>query len=173
MAETRTDLCAQLSSEHRVVLANLERLEAALERPDLEGVSRALAFFQEGLVAHRRKEEEVLFPALARHLGSEGGPVGCMLHEHRMEAALLESLRSAVVACRPGGGDSRRWIEAGMALVGHLRDHIAKEDQVLFPMAEQLLGPGERLEVETGMAAIGGCCPECASRGRPGDGGEG
>jgi hemerythrin-like domain-containing protein len=41
-------------------------------------------------------------------------------------------------------------------LIELLRGHIAKEDQILFPMAERLLSPAELDEVDRRAAALAG-----------------
>lgn len=99
---------------------------------------------------HGRKEERALFPALAGHIGSEGGPIGVMLEEHD----LLRGMHSSLVreAGRLEGDrehhEAARQVAATAGEVdGLLSGHIDKEDRILFPMARELLSPQEMLEV--------------------------
>ena len=147
-----------LSQEHQVVLEQLQALEAALDRFDPGQVAATLRFFDEQVTLHRRKEEEVLFPALARYIGTEMGPIAVMLHEHREEQARLEEIRVALDAgdTPEARGTLRR---AGRQILDLLRNHIAKEDNVLFPLAERTLSAEEKMEAQEGMDAIGYCVP--------------
>lgn len=150
-----------LKREHQVVLQRLDRFEQALDRTDLAAIRDMLNFFDEGLSLHRRKEEEVLFPALAVHWGDSVGPIACMLKEHEDERAKFELIRAAL----EGETDARELeqaLAAGRYILTLLRQHIAKEDTVLFPLAESALSEAEKTRVKEQMDAIGYCCPECA-----------
>ncbi len=152
--------------EHEVVLDRLKAFEKALDEGDWKGIRETLRFFDERLVLHRRKEEEILFPALGRHIGTEHGPIHCMLEEHRDEKEKVERVRSAVAR-----GDLAGARSAGGYILGLLRNHIAKENQILYPMVEDILSAEEKGGVEERMNAIGYCWkdgdlkePLCAGR---------
>ena len=150
-------LTEPLQWEHEIVLDRLKAFEKALDGNDWKGVRETLRFFDERLPLHRRKEEEVLFPALGRHIGTEGGPIACMLHEHQDEREKIEAIRRALAR---GPGDPSSWKEilaAGGYILGLLRNHIAKENQILYPLAEEALSSEEKALVEEGMNAIGYC----------------
>ena len=144
-----------LGREHQVVLGRLSELEKALDSYSEETLRDTLRFFDEGVTLHRRKEEEVLFPALSAHFPSGTGPVACMLGEHREEKRQLDELRQALER-----GDRGKVLVHGRFIVDHLRQHITKEDQVLFPMAESLLDHAQRDRISAGFESIGNCCPE-------------
>lgn len=149
-----------LSREHQVVLKKLDAFEKALENFDVEGIRATITFFDERLILHRRKEEELLFPALGRYIGTEAGPIACMLHEHEDEKQKIESIRRALE--HGTGPDVRHQIVMdGRYILNLLRNHIVKEDQILFPMAEQTLSENEKVRISEGMKEIGSCCPEC------------
>jgi regulator of cell morphogenesis and NO signaling len=154
------DPIAVLMEEHQVFLRRLQDIRAELRRlsprgdlradtqASVAGFARFLAQDVDGF--HGRKEEEGLFPALARHLGPEGGPVEVMLQDHEVlrqhqstiagDATKLESDREATEAW------SR--VSAATAAVDELLTfHIDKEDRILFPMARELLSPAEMSEV--------------------------
>ena len=146
-----------LSREHQVILKQLARLEAALDPYAPEAVNEVLRFFDDGVALHRRKEEEILFPAIAEHFPPNVGPIACMLEDHRDEKKHLEELRVAVRS-------DNRSMAIGHArfILEFLRSHIAKEDNVLFPMAERILSAEARERVQSGFQSIGACCPQCA-----------
>jgi hemerythrin-like domain-containing protein len=127
-----------LREEHRVILRALVLLESAAGRQAsgqalpagwwerLIGLLRAFAD-----VNHHAKEERYLFPALAKAgVPSEGGPVAVMLSEHVEARGLIEAMQAE---------DVSRRVEAARRYVQHLRDHIEKENGVLFPLAEAVL----------------------------------
>lgn len=157
-----------LSDEHRTVLEQLDRLEAALGgasgEVDIAAVEGVLRFFQTGLPIHRRKEEEILFPLLGDRIGHEEGPVACMLHEHEIERGLVDQLCDAVERAKRGAATGGQARAAGHAILDLLRNHIAKEDNILFPLAEQVLDEADKARVREGFSRIGACCAACAGR---------
>lgn len=158
-----------LSHEHRIierVLRAIEGICGKLERGEAvpsDVLSQVIAFigdFADG--CHHRKEEQMLFPALEeRGVPREGGPIGVMLYEHEVGRDLVAQISRAVEAYAAGDraagqqiiSPARRYIEL-------LTQHIFKEDNVLFPMAGQVLDPSaqtslaqafERMEEEKGL----------------------
>ena len=47
-----------------------------------------------------------------------------------------------------------RWGDAAAQYTGLLRDHIAKENEVLFPMADEVLAPEEQEELATAFEGV-------------------
>lgn len=137
----------QLMDEHRLIEGVLGAMEVQVSRMKsgpfpAEFFSSALDFFAtfaDG--CHHYKEEQALFPALQnRGVPRNGGPIGCMLKEHDQGRACLAGIRKNLEAAGTGSA------EAAGAIARHateyielLRQHIFKEDNVLFPMAQQLL----------------------------------
>ncbi len=127
-----------LREEHRVILRVLALLESATSR--LARGETVPAGWWEGLIGflrtfadlnHHAKEERYLFPALAKAgVPSEGGPVAVMLSEHVEARGLVEAMQAE---------DTSQRVEAARRYVQHLRDHIEKENGVLFPLAEAVL----------------------------------
>jgi iron-sulfur cluster repair protein YtfE (RIC family) len=100
------------------------------------GLSEAAVALAEALERHFRLEEEMLFPELeAAHPGA-GGPTSVMRMEHRQMRQLLADLAEAAAA-----GD--RLECAGILETLHLvaQQHNAKEEGILYPMADAALGP--------------------------------
>ena len=127
-----------LREEHRVILRALALLESGTDRLARvgtlpggwwEGVIRWLRSFADR--NHHAKEERYLFPALAEAgVPAEGGPVAVMLAEHVEERGLIEIMERE---------DSTRRVDAARRYLQLLRDHIEKENGVLFPLAEAVL----------------------------------
>jgi hemerythrin-like domain-containing protein len=145
-----------LRKEHDAILKMLEATEitaAKMERGEkVPGSMLAgfLEFFQ--LFAdrcHHGKEEEVFFPKLVeKGMPSDGGPVGVMLHEHEMGRELIRRMSQAEGAYRAGtAGAASSWAKAARSYTALLREHIMKENEVLFTMAERMLSDMEQQEL--------------------------
>lgn len=159
--ERTMSVTEMLVAEHETVLKKLEEIRNAAISGNVAGVATLLPFFEKDIQLHRRKEEEVLFPAIVRVCGEDGSPVGCMLEEHRIEKGLVERIRKDLDG--EGGKGASRTLAADVEeFVDFLRFHIRKENEVLFPLAESVLSPGEKEIVFDGMRRIGACCDVCA-----------
>ena len=90
---------------------------------------------------HHGKEEDLLFPALvARGMPNDGGPVGVMLQEHALGRGFARAMAEALPDARSGDAAAvRRLADAGRSYVHLIREHIMKEDDVLFEMADQMI----------------------------------
>ena len=134
---------AVLMNEHRNIekaLAALEAMAGAFEaegRIDAAAAVEFLRTYADRL--HHGKEEANLFPAMeARGLPCDVGPTAVMREEHRAGRAYTQEMADAVA-----GDDVVAFVFAARGYVALLREHIQKEDQVLFPMADRLLPPEE------------------------------
>lgn len=98
---------------------------------------------------HHAKEEDVLFPALIEvGLPQEGGPVQVMLAEHADGRRLVSAMDEALDRYRSGDVDAIPALtEAVREYVELLTNHIAKEDNILYPIADARLS----VEVQNGM----------------------
>lgn len=152
-----------LMDEHRVIERVLGALEAAAARMSEGAPVRAEFFLQAtGFIAgfadgcHHRKEEGVLFPALeVAGLPRDGGPIGVMLAEHEEGRAITRGLRAA--AERMTKGDATAGTEVrrkALEYASLLRQHIMKEDNVLFPMADRAIQGREQAAVTAEFARL-------------------
>lgn len=138
-----------LMGEHRVI----ERVLTGMERMVVNGVvdaeflGKAVDFvrnFADG--CHHLKEEDVLFPALEKAgIPRDGGPIGCMLDEHEQGRALIRLMSDNMESAASGDEKACAVVfDAVGAFVGLLRQHIEKEDSVLFVMADRVLDEGQQ-----------------------------
>ncbi|MFI5246836.1 MAG: hemerythrin domain-containing protein [Gemmatimonadales bacterium] len=152
-----------LMQEHRLIERVLDALEIAaghLER------SHAVppAFFLEAadFIAgyadgcHHRKEEDVLFGAMIESgVPSGAGVIDMFLDEHEQGRALTRALRDAARRLQAGDAPARTQIVSSVRrYVALLRDHIMKEDEMLFPMADELLSPARHESVLAGFERV-------------------
>jgi hemerythrin-like domain-containing protein len=149
-AEKPTEI---LSDEHRVierVLDALQRLTAVPVNPSLEQWRKALEFFRHFAdQCHHFKEEKVLFPALEEHgIPREGGPIGMMLAEHEEGRGHVRSMIDAMERVAQGNGAaSTTLMDHARAYVTLLREHIQKEDDILFRMADEVIPEDEQRRI--------------------------
>ncbi len=146
-----TDL---LVAEHEVICCVLTAVETEGDRLDAgapldpsfwEGAFDFFAGFADR--CHHNKEEVMLFPALiAAGLPLENGPVACLLDEHEDGRRLVRAMREAL------GAQDRRALQAGArGFAKLLRQHIDKENQVLFQMAKRLVKAEAEVQLRAGF----------------------
>ena len=144
----KTDITQALVDEHRLIL----RMIALLERNALrtkEGSYSNWQFYLDGIDFirvyadrfHHAKEEDVLFVALVKNgMPRENSPVAAMLMEHEQGRAYVLGLETAVNEAMAGlPGRESDIAKNALAYAALLRDHIAKEDDILYPLAERVL----------------------------------
>lgn len=142
-----------LRDEHEGILAMLAVVEAAAFRlrdgkpipKDL--MSNAADFFSNFAdKCHHGKEEDRLFPKMAQYgIPEEDGPIGVMKAEHEHARALIRAMR--VGATRYANGDAQAvsaLVSDTLEYVELLREHIYKENQVLFMLADQVIPDAEQ-----------------------------
>jgi hemerythrin-like domain-containing protein len=145
--------------EHRVIERVLYALEKASSRLS-RGEDVYLRFFTGTTVfikcyvdgCHHKKEEVVLFPALIENgLSKESGLIAMMLAEHEEGRRLAQMLRQSVERVQAGEVRKRDAIvENATSYIKLLRQHIAKEDKVLFPMADKVIPAPQQEQIHKG-----------------------
>jgi hemerythrin-like domain-containing protein len=142
-----------LMHEHRVieqVLLCLEKIAAEARRArKLDGnAARQALYFLRNFAdrCHHGKEEKHLFPLMeTRGFPRQGGPTGVMLHEHEEGRAHIQAMNAALEQAEAGAAAAvQQFVQHAQAYVTLLREHIAKEDHCLFPMANRVLAPADQ-----------------------------
>ena len=142
-----------LREEHRVILRALGVLEAAAARlaggwPLPEGwwpeiIAWLRTFADKN---HHAKEESSLFPAMVKAgVPSDGGPIGVMLEEHQRGRALVRAMEAGEPAAR--AAKAREYVTL-------LREHIDKENGVLFPLADAVLDEAAQRALQREFDAV-------------------
>lgn len=142
-----------LMEEHRLIERVLDALEVASQRigtTDAFGPSfflDAVDFIRNFADAfHHMKEEDVLFDFLvANGMPREGGPIAVMLHEHELGRRFVRSMKAAAENWVEGDDDAQADLaQNSQGFIELLRQHIAKEDTILFQIAAQVLNPEQQ-----------------------------
>jgi quercetin dioxygenase-like cupin family protein/iron-sulfur cluster repair protein YtfE (RIC family) len=146
----------------------------------LDGAGRMLTYLDTDLEIHIRKEEEPLFPLLKAALPADDRLIDEMVAEHDQVRLKRESLRSvldeifeddhaevrhgreelrAAVSALAGGSISASSLaglrRTGAAVLQTLRVHFQNEEEIVFPLAPQLLSAGDLAAAGREMVAIG------------------
>lgn len=152
----------QLKEEHEGVLVMLRILNEVSRRVDVEGripqdhfagILEFLKVFVDK--CHHGKEEELLFPSLVRAGIPQDGPIAVMLYEHEIGRKYVRLMTDAferyklkdVSAAAAIAQDARDYIAL-------LSDHIDKENNILFAMADDRLSSETQEELLKGFEII-------------------
>jgi hemerythrin-like domain-containing protein len=144
-----------LKHEHQIILVVLdaaEREAQLMEEGQLRAhrVEQMIDFFRNFADrCHHAKEEELLFVKMnERGMPLQGGPLAAMLYEHDQGRRRVSAVADALPPANNGDPASIATVRDNLlAYVQLLRAHIAKEDGVLYPMADQLLAPQDQEEL--------------------------
>ena len=108
---------------------------------------KALDFFSHFAdQCHHFKEEQVLFPAMEeRGILRDGGPIGMMLMEHEEGRSYVRSTRAAISLVETKNQVAKEiLVDKAKAYVRLLREHIQKEDAILFKIADDVIPADEQ-----------------------------
>jgi len=109
--------------------------EEAVQRGDWAAAAPACARFRAQMQAHFAAEEDLLFPAFEAIAGGSG-PTRVMRMEHDQMRPLLAQLETACAA-----HDADAYSGAAETLLILMQQHNMKEENILYPMCDQALGP--------------------------------
>jgi iron-sulfur cluster repair protein YtfE (RIC family) len=132
-----------LTDDHRRCDHLLADCEKQIDAKAWQAVDAASVAFQEALLHHFTLEEEVLFPELEQINPAAGAPAGVMRMEHRQMRQLLEELASAVRA-----RDKEACLGNLETLHMISQQHNAKEEGILYPLADRSLQDGADALIE-------------------------
>lgn len=137
-----------LMEEHQVILTVLDAAEKEAARirdggkVDTHRLEMMVDFIRNFADrCHHAKEEKCLFPGMIeRGIPEDGGPIGVMLAEHELGRGCVHALADAIPGAAGGNPEAVEQVLSSIAsYVELLRGHIAKEDQVLFPMGDRVM----------------------------------
>ncbi|GBF11241.1 hemerythrin domain-containing protein [Tepidibacillus sp. HK-1] len=147
--------------DHEHALMQLDQLHVHLEElrkgAEIERVKLQLIgftkFLEVALDIHFVQEEQALFPLMAEKIGPNG-PIMVMEREHDDLRNAQKALKKELMKEIPAKDAALK--HAGLILQV-LREHIHKENQILFPLSERILSLDEWKTAEriAGNIALG------------------
>ena len=121
-----------LRNEHNIVLKILDNLENNLKDKNINQAKKSIELLGREFNKHSlNKEEKILFPEIEKFMPREGGPTGMMIIEHEDLTKSIKSFKQI--------NNSENLNEIGNHVITLLREHIDKENNMLFMMAEMHL----------------------------------
>ncbi len=144
------DAIEMLMGEHRLIEKAIDALVAFSDEvrrkvtDDRAELGRFVTFIREFADGcHHGKEEDILFRAMIEAgFPRNGGPIAVMLLEHDQGRQHVAALKALSEKAEPWTAEDRqRLADAAHGYANLLRQHIHKEDAILYPMAEQRLPP--------------------------------
>lgn len=125
-----------LSWDHRRLESILAAVELHVASAAFKEAGARFAEFSCGLNRHILMEERILFPAFEKSIGMrDGGPTMVMMVEHQEIKRLLGEVAAAI-----RDRAQHRFVTAADGLRSVLGEHNAKEEQILYPMSDQVAG---------------------------------
>lgn len=91
--------------------------------------------FQSRMIRHMDIEEQILFPAIEERAGGPIGPTQVMRSEHDEMRDLLGRMAQCVAA-----RDTDDFLGLSETLLILMQQHNLKEEEILYHMADQMLG---------------------------------
>ena len=141
-----------LENDHVYILTLTEVMQkiALSESPDpahVESVITIIKNFADGI--HHAKEENLLFPKLGQKgFSPHQGPVAVMLHEHVEGRNFVKGMSENLELYKSGKHEAAAGISVNMeGYASLLQNHIAKENNILFKMADNVLSADEQSEL--------------------------
>ncbi len=124
--------------------------QSPIRKRGIDHLAKVLDFFEKDLGLHFRREEEVLFPVLEKHLGVEKSPTRLLLKEHNEFRQYYDHLKEKLAELRRDGNEHNQAISAEVEDISRhignlLPEHIKRENELLLPLASRLL-EGKKLE---------------------------
>src|SRR3989344_4231411 len=156
-----------LMEEHKMILDFIEKLKEVVKKIEaaksFDRISKELEMLEhiaEHLVEadkHHQREEEVLFPMLEKFGVTE--PPEIMKEEHEELKPKKKDLYKTAKECKENSYPEfiRKAKELAEYLIKQLPDHIYKEDNILYPMALQVIPKEKWKEIKKKCDEIGYC----------------
>lgn len=139
-----TELLKEEHKEIKLMMNILEEICKKLqsgEQINAEHLEQIVDFFKTFAdKSHHAKEEDLLFPEMEKAgIPREGGPIGCMLSEHDQGRTFIQKLNTAIIKYKNEKKSIDQIVENAHGYINLLRQHIDKEDNILFMIADQRL----------------------------------
>lgn len=135
-----TSILDLLTNDHRTCDEAFTRAEQAIDEENWPQAETLTNQFLAHMDSHFSLEEDILFPAMDAKTGAGCGPTSVMRMEHQQMNQLKIQMRAAAA-----NKNKDAFLGASETLMMLMQQHNIKEEQILYPMADNL------------------CAAECAS----------
>ena len=129
-----TSFSDTLSADHRRCDELFAKTEELVSKEDWNEGQPRFEAFEAAMERHFNMEESVLFPRFEKHTGQTAGPTRVMRMEHEQMRQLFREMGESLQQRR-----SDRFLGLSETLLMIMQQHNAKEEQILYRMADQAL----------------------------------
>jgi hemerythrin-like domain-containing protein len=138
-----SEAIADLMNEHEAILSAIKIMGSMLDTMettasvDTSEIHNFIRFLKEFAdKCHHGKEEGLLFPAMiATGNPDTSGPISMMLAEHAQGSKLIKEMEESTST----SVDLPKFAQTEKVYAHLIRNHMQKENWILFPMAENIL----------------------------------
>lgn len=123
-----------MSRHHRFCDEAFALAETAVSKKDWDQANQHFSAFIERTNHHFNQEEQVLFPEFEAATGMTMGPTQIMRSEHAQMRQLFDDMAEAL-----NSRDRNQYLGLSETLMMIMQQHNMKEEQILYPMADQAL----------------------------------
>ena len=153
----------ELMHEHEIILHMLTGAEKQVlsirndRKIDVRKIQDIIEFSRNFTdKCHHAKEERHLFVKLQeRGMSKDQGPIAVMLHEHDTGRELIRGIEISLIQYRTGKTEMlERIVDKLQQYIDLLRSHIAKENNILFPMGDKMLSMEDKQMLEQSFKIV-------------------
>ena len=129
-----------MTQDHRHCDDSYAAAEEKVAAGQWDEAGQSWTIFRNAVETHLKREEGILFPAFETQTGNTQGPTAMMRMEHEQMRSLVAEMDEAITA---RNADS--FLGLAETLMILTQQHNMKEEQILYPMIDQVLGDPDRL----------------------------
>jgi len=129
-----------MTQDHRHCDDSYAAAEEKVAAGRWDEAGQSWTIFRSALETHLNREESLLFPAFETQTGNTQGPTAMMRMEHEQMRSLVAEMDEAIVA-----RDADSFLGLAETLMILTQQHNMKEEQILYPMIDQVVGDPDKL----------------------------
>ncbi|MCK5716108.1 MAG: hemerythrin domain-containing protein [Thiomargarita sp.] len=129
-----TTITQTFSRDHARCDQLFAQAEESVAKSQWERATTDVNTFITGMERHFSIEEDILFPAFRKRTGHNGGPTRMMQMEHQQMRQVFAEMQEYLTQ-----QDREQYLGLSETLLMLMRQHNAKEEQMLYPMTDKML----------------------------------
>ena len=139
-----------MSQEHARCDKQFAQAEEYAAKSQWEQTTAEFNTFHTAMEQHFSMEEQILFPTIEQRTGQTAGPTQVMRMEHQQMRQVFAEMQASCAK-----QDKEEYLGLSETLLMLMQQHNSKEEHMLYPMSDQVLG-NEAPSVLNQMRAQGG-----------------
>jgi len=127
-----------MSGDHRECDEHFPPVEDAVMADKWDDALMNFITFKNSVLKHFKMEEDVLFPEMEEIMGGGEGPVHIMKMEHNQVRSILDQMGESIEE-----KNRDKFLGLSDTFMILIQQHNMKEEQILYNMADQILGDAQ------------------------------